>query len=182
VTHRTLSLALLALLGLLATTACGGKESGGGAGAPAAAPSRFALGKDPGEALTVAQAKAAAPKDTVVVVGRLRDLTPGFAAFTLVDASLDYCGASADTMDGCPTPWDYCCIPDEDVATLTIPVAAREKGDVATLAALPELRRLDLVAVVGRLVKDAKGDVALEATGWFRRERPAFGSHVKFPD
>lgn len=176
---------LLALVLALPLLACGkdpAPAGGPGGAAPAAAASRFALGKDPGAALSVDEARKGAPKDGVVVVGRVRDLTPGFAAFTLVDVSLDYCGGGKDTMDGCPTPWDYCCIPAEDVAAKTIPVAVKEKGDVAAAPALPELRRLDLVAVTGRLVKDEKGDVSLEATGWFRRERPVFGDHVKFPE
>jgi hypothetical protein len=183
--HRTIFSLLVA--SVVALAACGkdpvpSAATGGGAAAPAGAVSRFALGKDPGEAQSVDQALKSAPKDAVVVVGRVRDLTPGFAAFTLVDAGLDFCGHGADTMENCPTPWDYCCIPAEDVAARTIPVAVKEKGDVAAVPKLPELRRLDLVVVTGRLVKDEHGSVALEATGWHRRERPDIPSSVVFPE
>jgi hypothetical protein len=182
--RKILPLLLASALGL---AACGEApapvaSTGGGAAAPLGAASRFALPADPGTAQSVEEALKGAPKDAVVVVGRVRDLTPGFAAFTMVDVSLDYCGGGKDTMDGCPTPWDYCCIPAEDVAAKTIPVAVKEKGDVAAVPKLPELRRLDLVVVTGRLVKDEQGAVALEATGWYRRQRPDFPPAVVFPE
>jgi hypothetical protein len=178
---------LLPLLSLVALLAACGEPPAPTAvstGAPAAATpaaaatnSRFALAADPGTAVSVEQAIKTGAKDEVLVVGRLRDRTPGFAAFTLVDAAVEYC----DPKEGCPTPWDYCCH-EEEAAIKTIPVRVEEKGDVVALAKIPELRRLDLVVVKGRIVKDEKGDPALLATGWFRRDRPSIGDHVTFPE
>ncbi len=146
------------------------------------AASPFALAKDPGQAVDVKAAKEAGPKDEVVVVGRVKDFVAGLAAFTLIDEKLDYCGHGADTMDGCETPWDYCCIANETIAANAIAVEGHAKdGSVPPMAKIPELRNLDLVAVKGRLIKDADGNSVLEASGWWRRERPNLPASIKFP-
>lgn len=148
-------------------------------------PSPWMLAADPGKGLGVLEAKKADAKDEVVVVGRVREFTENHAAFQLIDVSLRYCGQpDGGEMDECPEPWDYCCIPQEEQAAATIPVAVKGKdGEVPTIAEkhLPELRHLDLVAVRGRLVKDKDGEVSLEATGWYRRERPNLPDFVKTP-
>jgi hypothetical protein len=128
----------------------------------------------------VVDARKAAPKDDAVVVGRIREMTRGFAAFTLVDASLAYCGES--TMeDPCETPWDYCCIDAEELASKSVSVVVQGPSGRVEKADLPELRHLDLVVVRGRLVKNDKGDVEVAATGWWRKERPTLPATVKFP-
>ena len=124
-------------------------------------------------------AKAKGAATDVVVVGRVKDMVPGFAAFTLTDASLAYCGQDG-TDDGCPTPWDYCCIPSDKVAAATIPVAARTKGEVVA-EPVAELRNMDLVVVHGALAKGADGSLRLEADGWFRKERPTVPTSIEFP-
>ena len=138
---------------------------------------RFALKADPGEALSIEDAKEAAPKDEVIAVGRIRAVVKGFASFQLTDEFLDYC------MEQCATPWDYCCLPQEEVNDATLIVEARDaSGKVLQTADLPGLRNLDLVAVKGKLVKDEHGNVTIEATGWFRRERPKLHDKVRWPE
>jgi hypothetical protein len=167
------------LLGLALLPACGGEPAPAappGAPTAVAGASRFALASEPGPATSVLAAKASGEAAEVVVTGRVKELVPGFAAFTLVDVSIPPC----PDEEGCPTPWDFCCFSSDKVAAATLPVAARAKGEVVE-ASIPELRLLDLVVVRGALSKAADGVVRLEATGWFRRERPAYGAHVKFP-
>jgi hypothetical protein len=166
-------------------TSTAGAPAGAVPAAAAGAASKFALSADPKDAISVVEARKAAPKEQVVVFGRVREFTAGFAAFTLTDTSLKYCGEGEKGDDACETPWDYCCLAPEEIASHTIAVVVKEAGkdgkrDVVALPKIPELRNSDLVAVVGTLVKD-KGDVTLEATGWYRRERPVFGANVKFP-
>jgi len=173
-------LALAALLPL----ACGG-EKPSPAQPPAPAPSleRYVLTSDPGEALSVEQARAAAPQDEVVVVGRVRNIVKGYASFQLADASLDYCGSRSDPMDNCPTPWDYCCLAPSEVNAKTIVVEVRDaSGRPLATPALPGLRLLDLVAVKGRLVNDEHGVTTLVAAGWYRRARPELPDSVRWPD
>ncbi len=182
--HRS----LLPLCLCAAFAACGkddaSKPSAAPAGGASEATSKYAMPADPKDAISVLEAKktaaAAASKKDVVVVGRIKDMTPGFAAFTLTDLSLKYCGEGEGGDDRCETPWDYCCEDPKDISAATIAVAVKEKGEVVALPKIPELRNADLVAVAGTLTKD-KDDIVLEATGWHRRDRPKFGPNVKFP-
>jgi hypothetical protein len=177
---RTRSLVLV--LAAAATLAACGKDAAKTTSSdPVAPPSPYLLAADPGEAIDVKKAVAGGPMDQdVVVVGRVQNVVRGFAAFTLVDVSLKYCGQGDDTDDHCAEPWDYCCVLDQLPGAL-LPVKVRKGADVAELPSIPELRPLDLVAVKGRLVKEKDADVTLHATGWFRRERPKVPASVKFP-
>lgn len=179
----SLSLLLLAAGLAFGLAACGKdapKDSGPGATAPAPA-SKWSLASDPGGGISVAEGVKAAPKDDALVVGRVKDVTKGFAAFTLADVSLAYCGQGGGNMPECEEPWDYCCVTDElPGKVLTVEVRGADGQPVAT-PRLGELRNLDLVVVRGRLVKDPAGNVTLVATGWFRRERPTLPDTVKFP-
>ena len=173
----TKSIPLFAVLAL--AVSCG-KDAPQPSGAASLPPSAYALAAEPAGAVSVLAAMAAAPKDDVVVVGRVREITPGLAAFTLTDDSLDYCGRTE--MEGCEKPWDYCCHPSDEIAKNTVAVLVKDgKGDPVAAARLPELRNLDLVVVKGRLVKDKAGNVELEATGWYRKERPTLPAETVFP-
>ena len=185
---RTSVLSLLALLSLSALAACGNeasptKASPSPSGATAnpsggvvANASRYALSSEPAHAIPVLEAKAKGETKDVTVVGRLKDTVPGFAAFTITDPTLAPCAMG----EGCPTPWDYCCIADDKVADATISVAVRAKGEVVE-SPVPELRNLDLVVVHGAIVKGADGTLRLEADGWYRKERPDVAANVVFP-
>ena len=179
-------------LTLALLTACDGKEPldhkapapPTASTAPNAIPagSAYQLTKEPAGAIAVIAAKAKGEAKDVVVVGRRKDPVPGLAAVTLTDASLQYCGQDGKEgkEDGCPTPWDYCCIAEDKVAAATISVAVRTKGEVVA-APVPELRNMDLVAVRGQLVKGADGTLRLDADGWFRKERPVVPASIVFP-
>jgi len=184
VIHRRRRFPFLTLLALVvgagALSGCGdANPAASGALAPGAAASSFLLAADPGAAVGVDEARAkAAPDAEVVVVGRVREITKGLAAFTLVDLGQTYCGQGADC--GCPTPWDYCCIPDTELAKHMVGVSARDGADAALGDVGRDLRNLDVVVVRGRLVQE-KGEVFLHATGWFRRERPTLPDGLDFP-
>ena len=176
---------------LLVLASCGGGETGGrpsppatspGAGAGRAAP-QFVLAQDPGPAQEVKAAKAAGPSEStvVVVVGRVGHIVPGRAVFTLMDASLPFCGQENEE-DGCKTPWDYCCESPETRTANALVVEVRDAaGEPKKTPTLPELRLLDLVAVTGRLSQDEHGNFVLVATGWYRRERPDLPADVRWP-
>jgi hypothetical protein len=191
-------LALLALAAALA--ACGDdapppaptESSGTGASTPSTPgtppasttaegkTSPWALSRKPEGGVEVIAAKGAAPKESVVVVGRVREKLLRRAGFSMIDESIPYCGETE--MEGCPTPWDYCCIPPERVAAATISVRVKGKdGRTVAVDRIPELRNLDLVAVTGDLVKDEE-DVVLEAKGWYLVERPTIGQEVDWPE
>jgi hypothetical protein len=167
----------------LVLAACGGDPP---TGAPAstdvaAAVQKLVLAADPGEAQAVQAAKAAGARDRAVVFGRIANIVPGYAVFTLMDTSLPYCGET-NTEDGCKTPWDYCC---ENTATRTanaLLVEARDAdGKPLQTPMLPDLRLLDAVKVTGRLTKDEHGNQVLLADGLFRTGRPTLPDDLHWP-
>lgn len=180
--RAVLAARLLAAALLVPLSACsddGGDGCCPPAGAGRAAPAALALPADLPGAVSVDVARAG-PEGDVVVVGRVREVTPGLAAFTLVDLGQAYCGQNS--MEGCPTPWDYCCIPTKELATHLVGVRVRgADGALVTGDVRPGLRALDVVAVRGRLVRSKDGDVAVEASGWHRRERPTLPDGLAWP-
>jgi hypothetical protein len=169
-------LVLAPLFTLLA--ACSSEEA---PASKAAAPSPHLLKVDLVDAVSVLDAKKREPGAEIGVVGRVKHVAKG--TIVLVDDSLDYCGESEATMDGCATPWDYCCEDPDEVEAGTIVVKAQTADGKPVAKDQLGVRPLDLVAVRGKLEKDAKGDWSIVAhQGWFRRERPVVGDHVKFVD
>lgn len=171
----------IALTALVFLAACGREEPASPTESKAAGAdlSKFALAADPGQAISVFDAKKG-DADTVVVVGRIQDVTKGYAAFKLIDTSLDYCGMGSST-DDCPTPWDYCCTPKDEIAAATLLVEAQDNGKIIKSKGLAGLRLLDLVVVKGKRVKDEHGNVRVLAEGWYRRERPELREGLRWP-
>ena len=166
------------LLLSLCLCACSGDDKTAPQSAEA---SKLALPADPGQAMSVKDAKSAGAKDHVVVAGRIATIVKGRAAFTLMDLSLPYCGEK-NTEDKCKTPWDYCC---ENQATRnanSLLVEARSAdGKPLPAQALPDLRLVDGVKVTGRLEVDEHGNPMLVATGLFRTERPKLPDYIQWP-
>lgn len=112
----------LVLAGLLLTSGCdsrGGTEATnqGGTG-QAALPDGIILAEAPADARDVAETKNAAQAGERVVVrgvigGRRNPFVAERAMFQLVDTSLPTCADKHG--DGCPTPWDYCCEPKDQI-------------------------------------------------------------------
>jgi hypothetical protein len=139
---------------------------------------------DPGPGIPVKQAKEKGPGEEVIVEGRVSNIVKGVAAFNLIDASLDYCGQK-DREDSCKTPWDYCCIANDERAAATVSVEKRgPDGKVLAAGAgdLPAIRLLDLVAVKGKIEKDEHGNVTIVETVRFVRERPNLPEDVHWPE
>jgi len=163
-----------AALAMALLAACGGEKApAGGGAAPGASDALkgFTLAADPGDAVSVKEARE--KEGDAVVVGRVQEIVKGYASFRLVDAALQYCGQDPASDDDCETPWDFCCIPKDELAANMILVEAQgTDGRPVASAAIPDLRLLDLVAVKGKLQHDEHGNVTLLAKGWYRRERP----------
>jgi hypothetical protein len=188
-THLTLSLGLGLLLAL---TACGDTP------APATPPAGTPSVPAPGAGTSVATAPAApsflrpiaaeepmgvfevrdgAAGDEVVVIGRVKEIVKGYAAFKLIDEELDWCGRGDSTDDACTTPWDYCCANPDAVRQGTIAVELHDDAGQPVAADDLGLRYLDQVVVKGKLAAtEAGGLVLIAEKGWDRRERPDFGT------
>lgn len=171
---------------LLALAGCGGPEQPTDAGpsdstTSGEAPASQLLAGDLVDAVGVVAAKAVEPGDDVVVVGRVQRLAKG--VFVLVDdEAAKYCGQIPGTDDACPTPWDYCCTPPDELKAAQLVVEAYDAEGNPVAKEAMGIRPLDLIALRGTLERDEAGELFVKASdGWHRRERPVLGLHVRFP-
>ncbi len=168
---------------LLLLAACGSETPATDTQAevPSGAPASMLLKAEPAGKVSVLDAKAKAEGDEVVVVGRVSDIVKGFAAFSITDASVAYCGQGS-AQCGCPTPWDYCC-EEEKAKAGRLPVEFRDAKGEPVESDGKDLRLLDLVVVKGTLEKTESGGLLIVATnGWFRAERPKLPDGLEWPE
>lgn len=169
------SLVALSLLSLV--TSCGRQASPG-----LKSDAAFALAADPGDAQSIADAKAAGPGSKLVVArGRVRDLTKGFAVLKLLETALHSCGEV--TAKGCPTPWNYCCDTPEDRRAHELLVECRgpDIKPVET-AGLPDTRPLDLIKARGTLTKNEFDSFVFVADGSWKISWPELPSDLSWPE
>lgn len=112
------------------------------------------LAQAPADARTVGEIKPGASEgDAVTVRGRiggsLKPITPGAAVFLIVDPAVPSCDQIPD--DPCPTPWDYCCEPRENLAanTATVQLVAPDGSPLTADLAAAGLSPLDEVIITG---------------------------------
>lgn len=129
------------------------------------------VAKAPGGATDVQAAKKAGrPKNDVVIHGRIggrKDpFAKGRAMFTLVDMSVPTCADKAD--DHCPTPWDYCCEPKDNLLAnaLTVQVVGENGRPLeAELDGVRGLKPMAEVVVAGKVAsRDDAGGMVVSAT------------------
>lgn len=175
-----LSLALV-FLSFGVATGCGGDPPKSAAPTPTPELAKLMLATKPSGAVSVLDARKAGPADSCTVSGRIANVVPGFAVFTLMDTSLPYCGEK-NKEDGCKTPWDYCCESVETRTANSVLVEVRDAKGKPLAGSLGDLRLLDAVTVVGKLTKDDHGNWVLLATGWHRDARPELPADVRWPN
>jgi len=129
VRHGLVALCALATSFILA--ACGGQNAGGdpaASGEHDQALTDVVVTEKPADAISVIDAKKLKAGDAVVVQGRIGGRKDPFiaerSALLLVDpAAVLACDAVPD--DPCPTPWDFCCEPQERIAAAAALVQVR---------------------------------------------------------
>ncbi len=164
-----------------AFAACGGDQAGETTTSGTTDKPTFTMAADVPDATNVFRAKKKAVGDEVVVVGRVRDIAHGFAAFTMIDEVMQYCGQGTEQC-GCKTPWDYCCEQQETVIEASLPVEFRDAKGQPVETKDAGLRLLDLVVVKGKLEKTESGGLLLvTSSGWFQRERPTLPDGIEWP-
>lgn len=164
---------------LIAAPLCGCGKPGaprsdaGAAGAPPA----WLLAEPPAGAQPVAAVKAAASEGDMVVIrgrigGRAEPLRADSAVFVIVDPSIPTCADNPD--DNCPTPWDYCCEP-QDVLTAnsaTIQMVDPAGTPIDTSLPAQGLKALDEVIVIGAVgPRPNPAVLTIRATGVHRVAR-----------
>ncbi|MFL5340563.1 MAG: hypothetical protein ACJ8F7_10475 [Gemmataceae bacterium] len=168
----------VAAAGLTAILAAGCNQSASPVASndgPPVSGEKYLLTAEPAGAKGVSDVrKDATDGDDVVMVGRIggtaKPWVAGRAAFQVVDPALKSCADSEG--DNCPTPWDYCCTPREDLikamatvkvvdyAGQTVPADARD---------LLDLKELQTVVIRGKAKRDSEGNLTVLATGIYRR-------------
>ena len=176
-TMNKLILVLAASLALSAALAgCGESESAtetDTASTSASLPAGLMLDASPGDARGVAAVRKSASDGNQVIVagvvgGRADPIADGRAIFTLLDDAIPTCDEMS-MDDGCTTPWDACCEPQE---TITAHVASVQVVDddgrplELGLAGAGGIAPGDRVTVVGTFEPSPDGAAAtINATG-----------------
>lgn len=180
--QRLLTCGLMAA-GLMLTS-CDRSDTPGGPSAGGAAranvPAGFALTAPPQGARDVIELKATARAGEQAVLrgiigGRVKPFVDGRAVLTVVDATFP--GGPCKPYKSCPTPWDYCCAEQAELAAAmaTIQVAdASGKPLAGTLEGVAGLQALARVVVRGTVADAQPGKVLLiSATGVYVEPAPA---------
>lgn len=170
---KVLSVAMIGLTSMLwiGSVGCDSKQSDAEKkpapeATPATLPAGVMLEQAPEGALEVVAAKESAKEgDELVVRGRIGGGKHPFvnnrAVFQLADASIPTCDEKGS--DGCPTPWDYCCEPKDQVAakSITVQVADESGKPLALNLDMPDgLQPKDTVIVKGK-VANKPNDVTM---------------------
>ncbi len=171
-TPRTATTSSLALLLALGAAGCErSPQAKGPVTNPNILPASLFLPVEPEGSRPVHEAKAAAGKgDRLVLRGRIGGAEEPFAAeraiFTIVDPGVKSC-ADMGEDDHCPTPWDYCCEPTENLVanSATIQIVGPDSRPLKT--GLKGVRGLDPLAeviVVGTVAtQDGSGSFVINA-------------------
>ncbi len=143
------------------------------AATPSAEGKSFILASEPADAKGVNQTrKDSKDADEIAIVGRIGgDANPWVddqAAFMIVDTKLAPC---ADE-EGCPTPWDYCCLTDQLPENKAMVKFVDDKGEPLSTDArkLLGLKELQTVVVHGKAKRDDAGNLTVLADGIFVRK------------
>jgi hypothetical protein len=172
------SLMIAVCLGAAAMFGCGGGDkpqagSTGGPGATAAERGKYLLASEPAGARPVKDVRAAAKDgEDVVILGHIggdpKPWVEGRAAFWIVDPSVKPCPPD----EGCPTPWDCCCLPKEElikvVATVKIVDATGQTVPVDARMLLG-VKESQTVVVKGKAKRDDQGNLTVLADCLFVR-------------
>lgn len=176
----TRSIVCLLALGLFvgcgqkdSSTASKDKTSGKTPSTTSAEGKEYVLSAEPQGAKGVLEArKETKSGDDIVLVGRIagseKPFVDGRASFMVTDLSIKPCEAD----EGCPTPWDCCCTPTEELLPATAHVKfVGPDGKTLPVAAqkLLGVKELAVVVVKGKADRDDKGNLTVVANGLYQR-------------
>ncbi len=150
-----LAATLLTTLGLAGLAGCGGESAettAGGAPAAATAGPSVILASMPENAVGIEAAKPTLEAgQSVALHGRIggnrAPMTGESGVFLMMDLAAKACAPD----EGCPTPWDYCCIPAnaKAVSNATVQLVDADGTPLTADFAALGLEPLDEVVVVG---------------------------------
>ena len=127
-------------------------------------PADLLVSTTPGEAKNIVDLKKDAKEgDEVVVRGVVGGDTNPFVAnramVSLIDMAVPTCKENGEE---CPTPWDYCCVPQEELtkAKATVQVVGKNGFPLkVALSSGQKLKPYDVIVVRGKVGARPSGDV-----------------------
>ena len=146
----------LTLLTALVLGGCG-KSDTPAPGASAKLPEGLMLTAAPGDAKNLIDVKTSAKEGDIVTIkavvgGTMNPFVENRAIVQVIDPSQKSCRDLPD--DACETPWDYCCVPQEDLtknmATIQVLDAAGQPVKIG-LDQAKALKPLDEIVVTGKV-------------------------------
>ena len=94
------------------------------------------------------------------VGGRVNPWVKGLAVFNFVDVSKLACNENC--QESCPTPWDFCCVPDLKENRILVQVPDASGDPIAEDAkSMLGLLELDTLVISAKVSKDDNGNVIL---------------------
>jgi hypothetical protein len=173
---KEISFGVVFLFALVWVAGCGkDARTPNGSGTKTLEGAKYLLSSEPAKAKGVIEARAQVKDgDTVVVLGRVggskEPSVTGRVAFTIVDRSLIPCNEIEG--DTCPTPWDYCCVPKDELARGTVMVKivdAKGKTLPHDVKDFCGIQPLQTVVVQGKAKRDGDGNLTVLAEGIYIR-------------
>jgi len=166
-----LGMVFVLLVGLI--SGCS-RNTGPDQGAASVEGKKYLLDAEPAGAKSVLDIrKEAKDGDDIVMVARIAGSEKPFidqrASFTVADLSIKPCPES----EGCPTPWDCCCVPAEDLLQAIAQVKFVDaNGKTLNIGAreLFGVKELAVVVVKGKADRDEKGNLTVVANGLHLRK------------
>jgi hypothetical protein len=160
------------------TAGCSQGQPGHDGGRPG--PAALAEGKKyllesepPGAKGVLETRKEARDGDEILMVGHIagskKPFVEGRASFSVLDLSIKPCPAD----EGCPTPWDCCCTPPDQLRAATVQVRfAGDDGKTLGVGAkdLLGVKESMVVVVKGKASRDEQGNLTVIASGLFPRK------------
>ncbi|MDP6930318.1 MAG: hypothetical protein QF412_11510 [Planctomycetota bacterium] len=156
---------LSTLLVTLLLVSCGADTKGAGTKGPSQLDPFWSATAFSGARQVLDIRNNAAKDDNVVVTGRVREFVENRSVFTLTDVTLKAC--NDEDCENCPTPWDYCCIEPEVVASNTITIEIQDDNGRPLgegFKGFKGLNHLQAVTVSGTVSKDDAGNVTVRAS------------------
>ena len=127
---------------------------------------------EPADAVSVVEArKSVEPGSTLTVTGRIagakEPFSADYASLVLADDSLETCERIPG--DSCPTPWDACCVEQQNIAAsrLTVQIVGEDGRPLGqSLKEVKGLKELDGITVTGTVAEgSSEENLILNATG-----------------
>jgi hypothetical protein len=137
---------------------------------------KYLLASEPAGAKSIIEFKKEAKDgEEIVIVGRIGGSEKPFtgrAAFTIIDRKYKPCNEIEG--DNCPTPWDYCCTPPDELAKATVLVklvdsAGKTLPDDAK--AMLDIKELQTVVVKGQVRRDEGNSISVIASGIYIKKK-----------